>query len=385
MCGVWGGGIQTPKKKAASFNFFCLLQLSTTVLTPLPTPTRTPAQNHAAMYMQEPTTEAAGTAEATASPPASLPTASTLGSPPSSLSGGRLALLPGGTDRLVASFLGAPQNLYCLACSHRNLGRFISFVERLDNLTPARFESLLDYYQCGSLSLHDGNDECDADVDADQEDDKKLAAADDAAIEENNGEAEQQGECLPLLRHLHFGAGYPWGSLGGGDESRSEQIQSRTNAALFGHALKHRHSVAGPHIVASKLESLDLSNTFMTDQDLDCIIDGLCQTRPLRTLLLPGMSADAPRLKARSSVGERIILSKLPHLREVGNRHGTGIEHLITMNRLSLKAPGQEREARLKNIDFARRYGGAQVENKPSHPDSLFPSRRLLPSLRVRM
>lgn len=332
--------------------------------------------------MQETTAKAAATA---AEAKASLPTTNTTpnttptSSPATLTGGGLLALLPGGTDRLVASFLGAPQSLYCLACSHRNLGGFISFVERLDQLTPARLESLLDYFQCGALLHDDGNGESDADVDNDEEDDKKLAA-DDAATEENNGEAEQQGERLPLLRHLHFGAGYEWASSGsGGDESGNEQIQSRTSAAGWGDALKHRHLVP-------KLESLDLSKTFMSASDLDCIIEGLGQTRPLRTLLLPGFSQEAARSKSHSSVGERAILSKLPHLREVGNRHGTGTEHLIAMNRLSSKAqaPAQERNARLEAIDFARRYGRAQVLLKPSESaSSLFPSRRLLPSLRV--
>ena len=337
--------------------------------------------------MQDATAKAAATA---AEANASLPTASTTtaaapaSSPPTLTGGGLLALLPGGTDRLVASFLGAPQGLYCLACSHRNLGGFISFVERLDNLTPARLESLLGYFQCGSLSLHDdGNDECDADVD--EEDDKKLAA-DDANTEKNNNKMEQQGERLPLLWHLHFGAGYEWASSGsGGDESGNEQIQSRTRAAMFGHVLKQRHSVAGAHLVVPKLESLDLSETFMSASDLDCIIEGLGQTRPLRTLLLPGFSQEAARSKSRSSVGERAILSKLPHLREVGNRRGTGTEHLVTMNRLSSKAQASahERNAGLETIDFARRYGGAQDVVKPSNPDGVFPSRRLLPPLRV--
>lgn len=332
--------------------------------------------------MQEATTEAAGTAaERTASSPPLLPTAAAPASSPSmptTLTGGSLlALLPGGTDRLVASFLGAPQGLYCLACSHRNLGRFIAFVERLDNLTPERLDRLLAYFHCGFLP--DGNGESDAHVDDDEEGDKKVAAE----TEEDNGETEQQ-ERLTLLRHLHFGAGYEWASSGGGGEERgSEQIQSRTNAAVFGHALKQRRSVGGPHLVVPKLESLDLSETFMGASDLDCIIDGLGRSRPLRTLLLPGFSSDASRSKSRSSVGETAILSKLPHLREIGNRHGTGAQHLMMMNSLKAQAPAPEQNARLEIIDFARRYGGAQDVLKPVFPSSLFPSRHLLPSLRV--
>lgn len=297
--------------------------------------------------------------------------------------GGLLALLPGGTDRLVASFLGSPQGLYCLACSHRHLGRFISFVERLDNLTPERLESLLDYFQCGFVSLPYGDVESDADVEYDDEYDKKAATDEKAAgTQKTNDETEER---LPLLRHLHFGTGYEWASLRGGKgESGDEQIPSLTRAALFGLALKQQHSFRGTHLVVPNLESLDLSETFMNDADLDCIIDGLGQTRRLRTLFLPGFSTDGLRPTSRSFVGERAILFRLPHLREVGNRHGTGTEHLITMNRSTsiAQALGQEKNARLETIDFARRYGGAHVITRPGD-SALFPSRRLLHSLRV--
>jgi hypothetical protein len=192
-----------------------------------------------------------------------------------------------------------------------------------------------------------------------------------------------------LLRHLHFGAGHEWASSGGGGEERgNEQIQSCTSASMFGLALKQRRSATGPHLVVPKLESLDLSETFMSGSDLDCIIDGLGKLRLLRTLLLPGFPRDASRSKLGSPVEETSILSKLFHLREIGNRHGTGAEHLITMNRLSseAQAPAQDRNVRLETIDFARRYGGTQAVRSviPRDP-SLFPSRHLLPFLRVCM
>jgi len=94
----------------------------TTVLNPRPPHTHANTGSRRP-DMQEATTKAAATAaEAKASlPTASTTTAAPASSPPTLTGGGLLALLPGGTDRLVASFLGAPQGLYCLACSHRRL------------------------------------------------------------------------------------------------------------------------------------------------------------------------------------------------------------------------------------------------------------------------
>ncbi|KAM3569773.1 hypothetical protein VYU27_008137 [Nannochloropsis oceanica] len=249
--------------------------------------------------------------------------------------GGLLALLPRGTDRLVASFLGAPQGLYCLACSHRHLGRFISFVERLDNLTPERLESLLNYFQCGVVSLPYGDVESDADVEYDDEYDKRAAVDEKApGTQKTNDETEDR---LPLLRHLHFDTGYEWAVRGGREESGDKQIQSHTRATLFGLALKQQHSFRGGHLFVPNLESLDLSETFMSDADLDCVINGLGQTRRLWKLFLPGFPTNGLR---------------------------------------------QERSARLETIDFARRYGGAHVVTRPGDL-ALFPSRRLLHSLRI--
>lgn len=44
---------------------------------------------------------------------------------------GDFALLPPGTDLLLADFMGKSQYLYCLACAHRGLGRYVTFVQHL--------------------------------------------------------------------------------------------------------------------------------------------------------------------------------------------------------------------------------------------------------------
>lgn len=155
-----------------------------------------------------------------------------------------LALLPPGTDELVADYLPT-HSLYCLACTHpRDLAKSPRFVQGLEELTGHRVQSLLAW----------------------------LSAAGGAPAA-----GKTKARQLPRLTHLHFSHRMDW-------EATSLTRGTPCDLARF-----LRQSVF------PSLANVDFSNTSMSSSTYEAMLHALAASTPsLRALYFPALVPSHP-------------------------------------------------------------------------------------------
>ncbi len=182
-----------------------------------------------------------------ASPPSPQPASSSISS--------GFVLLPHGIDLLLTEYLGASQGLYNLACSHRDLAKYLSLVQRLENLSIFRFERLLAWVSSSTRG-------------------------------------ESAGRQFPRLAHLHLRRSW--------DERTSYEAKDLAQMLEQG---------AFPI-----LESMDLSRVGMVNPAFVAVLDALATTR-LQTLYIPNYGGEYDTCWLDEVLA---ALSKLQYLRVVG-------------------------------------------------------------------